>query len=40
MPGITKLNWVPIVELGALFRIFGVLWRHTAGILYQVHHVQ
>ncbi|WP_251569218.1 hypothetical protein [Priestia megaterium] len=39
MPGITKLNWVPIVEL-ALFRLFGVLWKHTAGILHQVHHAQ
>jgi len=39
MLSITKLNWVPIVEL-ALFRLFGVLWKHTAGILHQVHHVQ
>ncbi|WP_434509366.1 hypothetical protein [Priestia megaterium] len=39
MQSITKLNWVPIVEL-ALFRLFGVLWKHTAGILHQVHHVQ
>ncbi|WP_226556696.1 hypothetical protein [Priestia aryabhattai] len=39
MQSITKLNWVPIVEL-ALFRLFGVLWKHTAGILHQVHHAQ
>ncbi|WP_387407522.1 hypothetical protein [Priestia aryabhattai] len=34
---ITKLNWVPIVEL-ALFRLFDMLWKHKAEISYQVHH--
>ncbi|MGG3197631.1 hypothetical protein [Priestia aryabhattai] len=39
MQRITKLNWVPIVEL-ALFRLFDVLWKHIAEISHRVHHDQ